>query len=92
MTGQRGPRFVDAAQLAGALSWTEAVDALERAFRLEAPGDGPARSHIAVPDGELLMMPVAGATGVGVKLVTLAPGNPSRRARSSRPPSWTEAR
>jgi ornithine cyclodeaminase/alanine dehydrogenase-like protein (mu-crystallin family) len=77
--GPGGPRFVDAAQLAGALSWTEAVDALERAFRLEAPGDGPARSHLAVPDGELLIMPVAAAgAGVGVKLVTLAPDNPAR--------------
>jgi ornithine cyclodeaminase/alanine dehydrogenase-like protein (mu-crystallin family) len=30
-----------------------------------------------VPAGELLLMPAAGSAGVGVKLVTLAPGNPA---------------
>jgi ornithine cyclodeaminase/alanine dehydrogenase-like protein (mu-crystallin family) len=71
------PRFIGAAELTAALSWTDAIAALEAAFRAQRH-DGPARSHIAVPDGELLMMPAAGAEGVGVKLVTLAPGNAQR--------------
>jgi ornithine cyclodeaminase len=71
------PRFIGAAELAAALPWTEAIAALEAAFAGPRP-DGPARSHVAVPGGELLLMPAAGAGGVGVKLVTLAPGNAQR--------------
>jgi ornithine cyclodeaminase/alanine dehydrogenase-like protein (mu-crystallin family) len=68
------PSFIGAEQLSAALSWTEAVDALEEAFLAES-APGPARAHLAVPGGELLLMPAAGGEGVGVKLVTLAPGN-----------------
>jgi ornithine cyclodeaminase len=71
------PRFIGAAELTAAVSWSDAIAALQAAFRAERP-DGPARSHIAVPDGELLLMPAAGDEGVGVKLVTLAPGNAQR--------------
>lgn len=77
MTGNGAPRFIGAAELAAALPWTEAVAALEAAFLSERT-PGPERSHIAVPDGELLLMPAAAAEGVGVKLVTLAPGNAER--------------
>jgi ornithine cyclodeaminase len=74
----QGPRFIGAAELKAALSWTEAVAALEAAF-LAGDDAGPARSHVAVPGGELLLMPAAAtADGVGVKLVTLAPGNAQR--------------
>jgi ornithine cyclodeaminase len=72
-----GPRFIGEAELVAALSWTEAVSALEAAFAAGRQ-DGPARSHLHVPDGELLLMPAASAEGAGVKLVTLAPGNAQR--------------
>jgi ornithine cyclodeaminase/alanine dehydrogenase-like protein (mu-crystallin family) len=38
----------------------------------------PPRAHLDVPGGELLLMPAHARAGVGVKLVTLAPGNPPR--------------
>ena len=70
------PRVLDAAAVERALPWPVAVAALEEAFRTEDPGAVPPRSHLDVPGGELLLMPAHGAAGVGVKLVTLAPGNP----------------
>jgi ornithine cyclodeaminase len=67
------------AELRAALPWPVAIAALETAFRDEDPGATPPRSHLAVPGGELLLMPAhAAAGGLGVKLVTLAPGNPAR--------------
>jgi ornithine cyclodeaminase/alanine dehydrogenase-like protein (mu-crystallin family) len=78
MSGADGPRFIGAEELSAALSWADAIDALEAAFRV-GPPDGPARAHVPVPGGELLLMPAATAVeGVGVKLVTLAPGNADR--------------
>ncbi len=56
-----------------------AIDALEAAFREEDPSLGtPLRSSLATPSGTLLMMPAAGRSGVGVKLVTLSRSNPQR--------------
>jgi ornithine cyclodeaminase len=62
-----------------ALGYAAAVDALEDAFALgrEAYAN-PERETHAVPDGELMLMPASGQEGVGVKLVTLTPANPSR--------------
>jgi ornithine cyclodeaminase/alanine dehydrogenase-like protein (mu-crystallin family) len=71
-------RVLDAAELRAALPWPVAIAALERAFRDEDPGATPPRSSLAVPGGELLLMPAHGGAGLGVKLVTLAPGNPAR--------------
>jgi ornithine cyclodeaminase/alanine dehydrogenase-like protein (mu-crystallin family) len=72
-------RVLGPAELRGALPWPVAIAALEAAFRDGDPGDTPARSHLTVPGGELLLMPAhAAADGVGVKLVTLAPGNPAQ--------------
>jgi ornithine cyclodeaminase/alanine dehydrogenase-like protein (mu-crystallin family) len=71
-------RVLDAAALRAALPWPRAIAALKAAFRDEDPGATPPRSHLAVPGGELLLMPAHGAAGLGVKLVTLAPGNPAQ--------------
>jgi ornithine cyclodeaminase/alanine dehydrogenase-like protein (mu-crystallin family) len=72
-------RTLGPAELRAALPWPVAIAALEAAFRDEDPGDTPPRSHLAVPGGELLLMPAyAAAGGAGVKLVTLAAGNPAR--------------
>jgi len=70
-------RFIGADELVGALGFAEATDALERAFRDFGPDVGPPRSHLAVPGGELLLMPGFGSGGVGVKLVTLGHANPA---------------
>lgn len=41
------------------------------------PAADPARSILGVPGGHLLLMPSIGAAFTGVKLATLAPGNPA---------------
>jgi ornithine cyclodeaminase/alanine dehydrogenase-like protein (mu-crystallin family) len=70
-------RVLDAEGLRAALPWPVAIAAVDAAFRDEDPGAVPPRSHLDVPGGELLLMPAHGRAGVGVKLVTLAPGNPA---------------
>ncbi|HYZ11972.1 MAG TPA: ornithine cyclodeaminase family protein [Actinomycetota bacterium] len=55
-----------------------AIAVLQRAFERPPPPGLPQRTGVEVPGGELLLMPAAGPTGVGVKLVTLAPSNPGR--------------
>ncbi|WP_328906615.1 ornithine cyclodeaminase family protein [Streptomyces sp. NBC_00234] len=56
-----------------------AADALEAALRggLD-PAATPARSHVTVPGGELLIMPAATQEVVGVKIAGVAPGNAAR--------------
>jgi ornithine cyclodeaminase/alanine dehydrogenase-like protein (mu-crystallin family) len=68
--------YLAAADLHALLPPTDVVDVLEQAFAART-APGPARSHVAVPGGDLLLMPAASARGVGVKLVTVAPGNPA---------------
>lgn len=74
----RGLLVIDAAMLEAALPMPAAIDALERGFREQDPGAAPLRSHLDTPSGTLLTMPASGASGVGVKLVTLTPANPAR--------------
>jgi len=60
-----------------ALSMKDAIDALDDAFSGALPS-APPRSHLDVGKGDLLVMPAWGeGLGVGVKLVTVAPDNPS---------------
>jgi ornithine cyclodeaminase/alanine dehydrogenase-like protein (mu-crystallin family) len=68
-------RELDAAALTEALSVTRAIDALEHAFAIGDPAAMPLRTHLEVPNGELLLMPAFGPEGVSVKVVTIAPGN-----------------
>ena len=63
-------------QLLDALPMIDAIDALEVSFR-SAP-TAPPRQHIAVDGGEMLLMPASSASGVGVKLVGVAPDNPDK--------------
>ncbi|MFP5351842.1 MAG: ornithine cyclodeaminase family protein [Actinomycetota bacterium] len=70
------PRFIGREELHGLLSMAEAIDALERAFGRELPYS-PDRSHLDVGAGDLLLMPAWGDRTAGVKLVTVAPDNPS---------------
>ncbi len=70
-------RVLGAAAVRAALPMVEAIDALERAFGTNGPIEGPLRTHLETSSGTLLMMPAWGESGVGVKLVTLTPGNPA---------------
>ena len=54
-----------------------AIDVLDDAFRTGLPA-APLRSHLATDSGDLLLMPASGSQGVGVKLVTVSPGNRAR--------------
>jgi ornithine cyclodeaminase/alanine dehydrogenase-like protein (mu-crystallin family) len=69
--------LIDAAELRRRLPMRAAIDALEAAFAAGVP-PVPLRMHASTPDGELLLMPAAGAQGVGVKLISLTPANPAR--------------
>nr|BFE57246.1 ornithine cyclodeaminase [Dactylosporangium thailandense] len=71
--------YYDAAAIARLLPPAAAVAAIEAALRdgLD-PSAGVPRSSVPLPAGELLLMPAASATHAGVKLATVAPGNPGR--------------
>jgi ornithine cyclodeaminase/alanine dehydrogenase-like protein (mu-crystallin family) len=71
------PRIIDAAELTRLLPITDAVDALDRAFRGSLPL-APQRARVEVPSGELLLMPSVGTSGFGVKLVTVAAEDAAR--------------
>ncbi|HCA84859.1 MAG TPA: ornithine cyclodeaminase [Streptomyces sp.] len=66
-------------ELSALVSWPDAVAVLEHAL-LEgsAPGRTPLRSAVDVSSGQLLIMPSEVGAEVGVKLVSVSPGNGSR--------------
>lgn len=69
----------DAAMVTRLLDPLEAVRAVEDALRAGLdPAGTPARSSVPLGEGELLLMPASSADGVGVKVVSIAPGNPGR--------------
>ena len=73
-------RFLDAAAIHAACPPEAAVEAVAAALRggLD-PAAEPRRSVVPVARGQLLLMASeAGETSVGVKVVTVAPGNPTR--------------
>src|SRR5947209_7475854 len=72
------PRWVGAEELRLALPMPEAIDAIERAFADRSSFEAPLRSHVELPEGDLLLMPATGPSGAGVKLVTVTPANPER--------------
>jgi alanine dehydrogenase len=78
--------FFDADALRSAVPIVEMIDAVERAYRDLAAGDdaSPDRSRIALPNGDLLLMPGLrrGGPGVSVKLVTVTPANAERGLRT----------
>lgn len=72
------PQF-DAARMAGLLTPGAAADALADALRTGPDPEGcPQRTALAVPGGELLLMPAASGAYAGVKIAGVAPGNPAR--------------
>ncbi|MEX2406025.1 MAG: ornithine cyclodeaminase family protein [Actinomycetota bacterium] len=62
--------------LARSLPMEAAIDALEAAFGAGSLPESPLRTVVDTAGGTLLLMPAHGASGVGVKLVTLTPANP----------------
>ncbi|MYS86101.1 ornithine cyclodeaminase family protein [Streptomyces sp. SID5474] len=57
----------------------EAVETIEQTLLAGLdPECVPPRSSVAVPAGELLLMPAAGSSHVGVKIAGVAAGNPAR--------------
>jgi ornithine cyclodeaminase/alanine dehydrogenase-like protein (mu-crystallin family) len=88
-------RFIDAAQVAAALSYPTLVDTLDRAFRVGAIS--PLRHHHRIaldnrPEAMLLLMPAWQASSpgaltagayIGIKMVTVFPDNGIRRQQPS---------
>ncbi|MEU8435763.1 ornithine cyclodeaminase family protein [Streptomyces sp. NPDC029216] len=74
-----GPLRLDAAETAGLITTAQAADALAGALRAGLdPEACPQRTGVAVPGGELLLMPAASGAYAGVKIAGVAPGNPAR--------------
>ena len=76
----RGPwTIVDAATVSSALSWPDAIESIRRALAAGLdPESEPARVDVPLAGGELLMMPAGAPRWAGVKVVSIAPGNPAR--------------
>jgi ornithine cyclodeaminase len=74
--------FLDGDAIRAAVPIADMLDAVEAAFRDVAAGRdrSPQRTHVALPAGDLLLMPGVreGAAGTSVKLVTVIPGNAER--------------
>jgi ornithine cyclodeaminase len=72
-----GLPFVDAAEVARRIGPDRARELVERAL-LDGfdPAQDPARSNTAAGSGHLLLMPSTLGEWVGVKLASVAPGNP----------------
>ena len=71
-------RVVGGEELAAELPWPDVIDALEDLFgRARAP-TAPPRQHLTTDTGDLLLMPAWDGDVLGVKLVTVASGNPAR--------------
>ena len=75
---ESAPTWVGASELREALPVAAAADALEHALRLGSLPAAPQRLAVEAQGGQLLVMPAAGTTGTGVKLVTVQPDNPGR--------------
>lgn len=69
--------FFDGALLRRLVTPLDAAAAISAALCSgRAPGQDPARSGVPVAGGELLLMPASTDRSVGIKLVTLRPGEP----------------
>ncbi|MFE7777259.1 ornithine cyclodeaminase family protein [Streptomyces sp. NPDC057445] len=74
-----GLLHLDAHDIARLLTPAEAADAVEQVLRdgLD-PEHCPPRTHVAVPAGQLLLMPAAAGPYAGVKIAGVVPANPGR--------------
>lgn len=78
------PPYLDAAALRELVPWASAIESLAAALRTAgAPAAGagtdadPPRMSVPLAAGELLLMPAGSADAAGVKVVSVAPGNPA---------------
>lgn len=71
--------WIDAGEMARLLPMADAVDVVERALvgGLDPSGDPP-RGVVETSAGQLLLMPAEVPGGVGIKVASVAPGNPAR--------------
>jgi ornithine cyclodeaminase len=69
------PPYIDAQTVMSLVSWPDAIEAI--ASGRTAGVCGPPRMSLPAPGGEVLVMPAADSRFAGVKLVGIAPGNPS---------------
>ena len=73
------PTYLAAPMLASALTDAEAISELETALLGDIdPEEDAKRLFSPAPGGEFLLMPAGGTKFSGVKLVTIAPGNPAK--------------
>ncbi|GIJ73641.1 ornithine cyclodeaminase family protein [Virgisporangium ochraceum] len=72
-------RVLDADAVRAACGFAEAVDAIDTALRSGLdPAADPARLAVPLTGGQFLLMPSQSSAHAGVKVVTVAPGNPAR--------------
>jgi ornithine cyclodeaminase len=71
------PLWIDAETVHSALSWRDAVAAVAHAVAA-GMGTTPRRQIVDTGAGQILLMPSELGTYAGVKVVTIAPDNPSR--------------
>ena len=71
-------RFITAEEINDSFSFLSAVKAIEEALLggLDPAGDLP-RSILPIEKGELLLMPSTSVQGSGIKVLTIAPNNPT---------------
>jgi ornithine cyclodeaminase/alanine dehydrogenase-like protein (mu-crystallin family) len=72
-------QVLDAADVRARLSVSAAADALAARLRHDPPAhDRPARTRVDTRAGQVLLMPDESGADVGVKIVSIARGNPAR--------------
>jgi len=69
--------YLDAATVTAALTWPTAIDAIAAAVAVVDAVAAPARTSVPIAAGELLLMPAELGATFGVKVLTIAPGNPA---------------
>lgn len=78
MVGVADLPVIDVNGLRALVPVTSAIVALEAAlYDGSAPGTVPARSGVCLPTGQLMLAPAANDRYTGIKLVSVAPGNPA---------------
>jgi ornithine cyclodeaminase/alanine dehydrogenase-like protein (mu-crystallin family) len=74
MANQSGPILIDTARTRASLTFERLIPALREAFIASA--ETPLRHRHALPDGSMLLMPAwQDSTALGVKIVSVFPGN-----------------
>src|ERR1700722_1303978 len=70
--------YFDAGSIGSVLPWSDAIDALEAALADLDVAAAPPRVVVATGHGQVLLMPGESGPAAGVKVLSIAPGNPAR--------------